>query len=66
MAIEPVEPIYASEDLHQALQKLMDSGFDKLPILHQTAAEEELIGYLTSPDLLRLYHEEVERRGRDE
>ncbi len=68
MATESVDVITDTDDLHQALEKLLDSGFDKLPVLRTVAAEGvggdeqgELIGYLRNSDLLRIYDEEIAR-----
>ncbi len=68
MLVEEVEPIYTSDDLHQALQKLLASGFDKLPVVQRSHGEEEsgLQGYLEYSDLLRLYDEEMARVEREE
>lgn len=63
MLVEEVEPIYTSDDLHQALQKLLASGFDKLPVVQRAHGDEDsgLHGYLMYSDLLRLYDEEMAR-----
>jgi len=68
MLVEEVEPIYSSEDLHQALQKLLASGFDKLPVVQRAHDEQDsgLLGYLMYSDLLRLYDEEMARVERME
>ncbi|MBT5146669.1 MAG: chloride channel protein [Gemmatimonadetes bacterium] len=68
MLVEEVEPVYTSDDLHQALQKLLDSGFDKLPVVQRAHGEQEsgLVGYLMYSDLLRLYDEEMARVERAE
>lgn len=68
MLVEEVEPVYTSDDLHQALQKLLDSGFDKLPVVQRAHGKQEsgLLGYLMYSDLLRLYDEEMARVERVE
>jgi len=70
MVIENVEPIRDTDDLHEALLKLLDSGFDKLPVIREDKEGEEsaseFLGYMMYQDLLRVYHEEVERLERHE
>ena len=69
MVVENAKPIYTSDDLHEALQKLLDSGFDKLPVIRNDEEDEEegeFIGYMMYQDLLRVYHEEIERLERNE
>ena len=51
-----------------ALEKLLDSGCDKLPVLRTVVAlgsggdeQDELSGYLRNSDLLRIYDEEIAR-----
>lgn len=63
MLVETVEPIDVTDDLHVALEKLLSSGFDKLPVVD---AEDRLLGYLEYGDLLRLYDEETARHERHE
>ena len=36
MVVDDVRPIDADDNLHEALQKLLDSGYDKLPVVHTT------------------------------
>ena len=60
--VDDVRPIDAEDNLHEALQKLLDSGYDKLPVMHTTGeGEGEFWGYLMHSDLMRVYHEEVIR-----
>ena len=60
---EALRNLILTEDLHQALQKLLDSGFDKLPAVQRAHGEQESgrLGYLMYIDLLRLYDEEMAR-----
>ena len=63
MVVDDVRPIDADDNLHEALQKLLDSGYDKLPVVQ---GESEFWGYLMYSDLMRVYHEEVIRlEGQD-
>ena len=66
LLVETVEPIEDGDDLHQALDKLMSSGFDKLPVVRREDPEEEFLGYMMYQDLLRIYHEEIERLAEQE
>jgi CIC family chloride channel protein len=59
MLVEEVEPIRTEEDLHVALEKLLSSGFDKLPVVAGDGADARFLGYLEYSDLLRLYDEET-------
>ena len=60
-------PSTLEDNLHEALQKLLDSGYDKLPVVHTTdEGGSEFWGYLMHSDLMRVYHEEVIRlEGQD-
>ena len=71
MLVETVEPIRAGDDLHVALEKLLSSGFDKLPMVaaatgdeNAAAAEGRFLGYMEYSDLLRVYDEEMARLDR--
>ena len=62
MVVDDVGAIDAEDNLHEALQKLLDSGYDKLPVMHTiNEGEGEFWGYLMYSDLMRVYHEEVIR-----
>lgn len=62
MVVDDVRPIDAEDNLHEALQKLLDSGYDKLPVVQTTdEGEGAFWGYLMYSDLMRVYHEEVIR-----
>ncbi len=62
MVVDDVRPIDAEDNLHEALQKLLDSGYDKLPVTRTTdEGKSEFWGYLMHSDLMRVYHEEVIR-----
>ena len=62
MVVVDVGAIDAEDNLHEALQKLLDSGYDKLPVMHTiNEGEGEFWGYLMYSDLMRVYHEEVIR-----
>jgi chloride channel protein, CIC family len=73
--LETVDPVLDTDDLHVALQKLLDSGYDKLPVVstHEVRAGAtgargeggEVWGYLMYQDLLLFYDKEVERLKRD-
>ena len=67
MVVDDVGAIDAEDNLHEALQKLLDSGYDKLPVMNTTdEGESEFWGYLMHSDLMRVYHEEVTRlEGQD-
>ena len=67
MVVDDVGAIDAEDNLHEALQKLLDSGYDKLPVMNTTdEGESEFWGYLMHSDLMRVYHEEVIRlEGQD-
>jgi len=60
-AVTPVEAVEAGDDLHRALEKVLSSGFDKLPVVEEAGGA--LVGHLTHQDILRLYDEEVDRIG---
>ena len=60
MVVDNVSPIDKEDDLHEALQKLLDSGYDKLPVVRTSdEGEDEFLGYLMYLDLMRVYHEEI-------
>lgn len=62
MVVDNVQPIEAKEDLHEALQKLLDSGYDKLPVVRRDEEGERIfLGYMMYQDLMRVYHEEVQK-----
>ena len=62
MVNDDVGAIDAEDNLHEALQKLLDSDYDKLPVMHTiNEGEGEFWGYLMYSDLMRVYHEEVTR-----
>ena len=58
---EGYEPIYEGDDLHQAMEKLLNSGFDKLPVLRRAEEKDEYMGYMMYQDLLRIYDEEIKK-----
>ena len=57
MPIEEVDAVKMSDNLHQAMEKLLSSGFDKLPVME----EGRYLGYINYQDLLQAYDEEVAR-----
>jgi CIC family chloride channel protein len=63
MLVESVQPIGSEDDLHVALEKLLSSGFDKLPIV-APGETGRFLGYLEYSDLLRIYDEEMARVDR--
>ncbi len=67
MVVDSVQPIEATEDLHEALQKLLDSDYDKLPVVRRgDAGERVFLGYMVYQDLMRVYHEEVQKMEAEE
>ena len=61
MVVDDVKPLDAEDNLHEALQKLLDSGYDKLPVVRRDEHGKRLLmGYMMHRDLMRIYHEEVE------
>ena len=62
MSLEEVEPILVSDNLHRAMEKLLSSGFDKLPVME----EGVFLGYMQYQDVLQAYHEEVARLERQD
>ncbi len=64
MLVEEAAPILVDDDLHTALEKLLSSGFDKLPVVAGTDATQRFLGHLEYSDLLRLYDEEMARVDR--
>ena len=60
MVVDNVSPLDPEDDLHEALQRLLDSGYDKLPVVDTTEdGEGSFRGYIMYPDLMRVYNEEV-------
>ena len=60
MVVNDVSPIAAEDNLHEALQKLLDSDYDKLPVMQTTEGEEdEFLGLIIYLDLMRVYNEEI-------
>ena len=60
MVVNDVSPIAAEDNLHEALQKLLDSDYDKLPVMRMTEGEHaEFLGYIMYLDLMRVYNEEI-------
>ena len=60
MVVNDVSPITAEDNLHEALQKLLDSDYDKLPVMRTTEGEhDEFLGYIMYLDLMRVYNEEI-------
>jgi len=60
MVVNDVSPIAAEDNLHEALQKLLDSDYDKLPVMQTTEGEEgEFLGLIMYLDLMRVYNEEI-------
>ena len=41
MVVNDVSPIAAEDNLHEALQKLLDSDYDKLPVMRMTEGEHD-------------------------
>ena len=67
MVVDSVQPIEAKEDLHEALQKLLDSDYDKLPVVRRDEEGEQVfLGYMMYQDLMRVYHEEVQKMEAEE
>jgi CIC family chloride channel protein len=64
MLVESVEAVRTDDDLHTALEKLLSSGFDKLPVLDGFDEDERMLGCLEYSDVLRLYDEETARLER--
>ena len=60
MVVDNVSPLDPDDDLHETLQRLLDSGYDKLPVV-ETAEDGEgsFRGYIMYLDLMRVYNEEV-------
>jgi hypothetical protein len=44
-----------SQTLYEALKYLMDSDFDKVPIVRMTQGQPHLLGYLRHQDILEYY-----------
>jgi CIC family chloride channel protein len=62
MVVDDVRSIEDGEDLHEALQKLLDSDYDKLPVVRrEEGGEQVFLGYMMYQDLMRVYYEEVQR-----
>ena len=60
MVVNDVSPIAAEDNLHEALQKLLDSDYDKLPVMRTAEGEhDEFLGYIMYLDLMRVYSEEI-------
>ena len=60
MVVDNVSPLDPEDNLHEALQRLLDSGYDKLPVVETAAdGEESFRGYIMYLDLMRVYNEEV-------
>ena len=60
MVVNDVSPIAAEDNLHEGLQKLLDSDYDKLPVMRMTEGEhDEFLGYIMYLDLMRVYSEEI-------
>ena len=60
MVVNDVSPVAAEDNLHEALQKLLDSDYDKLPVMQTTEGEEdEFLGLIRYLDLMRVYNEEI-------
>ena len=67
MVVSNVSPIEAEDDLHEALQKLLDSDYDKLPVVRTADdGESEFLGYIMYLDLMRVYDEEITKFADDE
>lgn len=67
MVVDSVQPIEAKEDLHEALQKLLDSDYDKLPVVRRDEEGEQVfLGYMMYQDLMRVYYEEVQKMEAEE
>jgi len=67
MVVNNVSPIEAEDNLHEALQKLLDSDYDKLPVMRNVdEGASEFLGYIMYSDLMRVYHEEITRFERQE
>ena len=60
LTVNDVSPIAAEDHLHEALQKLLDSDYDKLPVMSTTEGErDEFLSYIMYLDLMRVYSEEI-------
>ncbi len=58
-----VELLEAEQNLHEALELLLRSDFDKIPVVN-SRTEKILLGYLSYNDILAKYHSTVnQRRG---
>ena len=67
MVVNDVSPIAAEDNLHEALQKLLDSDYDKLPVMRMTEGEhDEFLGYIMYLDLMRVYSEEITKFSQQE
>ena len=60
IVVDNVSPLDLDDDLRETLQRLLDSGYDKLPVV-ETAEDGEgsFRGYIMYLDLIRVYNEEV-------
>ena len=61
MLVEKVEPIEFGDDLHQAVEKVLSSSFDKLPVIRREGTASEVLGHMTYDDLLTVYYQETEK-----
>ena len=55
-----------SDDLHLVLQKLLNSEFDKLPVIRTEGGGRKVVGYVMYQDLLQIYDEEIQKLSHHE
>ena len=60
--MSPATTVAADDDLHTALERLLESGMRELPVLDRDGA---ILGLLDETDITRAYHDDIARR-RDE
>lgn len=66
LVVEGVEWAKEKDDLHLVLQKLLNSEFDKLPVIRREGATRKVVGYVMYQDLLQVYDEEIQKLSRHE
>ena len=63
LVVEGVEWVEEHDDLHLALQKLLSSEFDKLPVIRREGEGRKVVGYVMYQDLLQIYDEEIQKHS---
>lgn len=63
LVVEGVEWVEEHDDLHLALQKLLSSEFDKLPVIRREGEGRKVVGYVMYQDLLQVYDEEIQKHS---